>query len=389
MPPMIALIAAYAFAMCSTPLIILVGGLIGQELAPDPRLATLPISIIVVATALSTAPAAMLMQKIGRKKGFLVGFALGGAATLLCLAGLYLQSFILFVTGCFMTGTNMAFVHQFRFAAMELVPMEKKSQAASWVLIGGIFAAVAGPEAGAFGRDLFAIPFTGSFVILMAFLLIAALIIATSYQSEKPVSQEEKQTALVSDIAWLNPTLLLAFATAAISYSVMSLVMTAAPLSMSHHGHDLQTTKWVLQSHILAMFVPSLFTGKLLALFGYVKFIVVGVFIYIAMALLGLAGYHAMHYWGALLLLGVGWNLLFISGTTLLGRISDGPERFRIQAVNEFLVFGTQALASLGAGWLLYQLGWRPLLLATLPLALIPLVFLILHQRAQAQTKAA
>ena len=373
MPPMIALIAAYAFAMCSTPLIILVGGLIGQELAPDPRLATLPISIIVVATALSTAPAAMLMQKIGRKKGFLVGFALGGAATLLCLAGLYLQSFILFVTGCFMTGTNMAFVHQFRFAAMELVPMEKKSQAASWVLIGGIFA----------------IPFTGSFVILMAFLLIAALIIATSYQSEKPVSQEEKQTALVSDIAWLNPTLLLAFATAAISYSVMSLVMTAAPLSMSHHGHDLQTTKWVLQSHILAMFVPSLFTGKLLALFGYVKFIVVGVFIYIAMALLGLAGYHAMHYWGALLLLGVGWNLLFISGTTLLGRISDGPERFRIQAVNEFLVFGTQALASLGAGWLLYQLGWRPLLLATLPLALIPLVFLILHQRAQAQTKAA
>jgi MFS family permease len=386
MPPIFALVAAYAFAMCSTPLIILVGGLIGHDLAPDERLATLPISMIVIATAISTAPAAMFMQRFGRKTGFLVGFALGGTATILCLFGLIYSSFTLFVAGCFLTGSNMAFVHQFRFAAMELVSLEKKSQAASWVLIGGIFAAIAGPEAGAFGRDLLSVPYTGSFVLLMGFLIIAASIIAFSYQGT-PVNHNDKNLdAKIPDIKWQNPTLLLAFATAAISYSVMSLVMTAAPLSMSHHGYDLHTTKWVIQSHILAMFVPSLFTGKLLARMGSTKFIIIGVAIYVAMAIMGLAGFQVVHYWGSLVLLGLGWNLLFISGTTLLGSITDGPERFRIQAVNEFLVFGTQAFASLGAGWLLFQLGWRPLLLATLPLALLPLIFLFLKHRSVASS---
>jgi MFS family permease len=382
MPPIIALVAAYAFAMCSTPLIILVGGLIGHELAPDQRLATLPISMIVIATAISTAPAAMLMQRFGRKKGFLTGFLLGGIATVLCLIGLIRESFILFVMGCFLVGSNMAFVHQFRFAAMELVPLAKKSQAASLILMGGIFAAVAGPEAGAFGRDLLPIPYAGSFVILMGFLIIAAAIILFAYQGTPANGEKNAEHSASHTITWSNPALLLAFATAAISYSVMSLVMTAAPLSMSHHGYDLHTTKWVIQSHILAMFVPSLFTGKLLARVGSTKLIITGVAIYIGMAMIGLAGFEVAHYWGTLVLLGLGWNLLFISGTTLLGQITDGPERFRIQAVNEFLVFGTQALASLGAGWLLFQLGWQPLLLATLPLALIPLVFLFLTKRS-------
>jgi MFS family permease len=386
MPSIFALVAAYAFAMCSTPLIILVGGLIGHELAPDHRLATLPISMIIVATALSTAPAAMLMQRIGRKAGFLVGFSLGALATLMCLVGIYSASFTLFTFGCFLTGANMAFVHQFRFAAMELVPLEKKAQAASWILIGGIFAAVAGPEAGAIGRDLLSVPYAGSFVILLGFLAIAAAIIVFAYQGSPPASISSEQKKVSAPIHWQNPTLMLAFATAAISYSVMSLVMTAAPLSMSQHGYDLQTTKWVIQSHILAMFVPSLFTGKLLARVGSTTFIITGVAIYVAMAIMGLAGFHVVHYWGSLVLLGLGWNLLFICGTTLLGRISDGPERFRMQAVNEFLVFGTQALASLGAGWLLFQLGWRPLLLATLPIALLPLIFLLIKHRSVTST---
>lgn len=380
---LLSLIAAYGFAMSSTPLIILVGGLIGAELAPDARLATLPISIIIVATALSTAPASMLMRALGRKLGFLTGLSIGGVSALVCLYGLAQGSFVIFTLGCALTGVNMAFVHQFRFAAMELVPSEQKAQAASWILIGGIFAAIAGPEAGAFGRDLFAIPYFGSFLLLIVLLLCSTLIIIFGYRPSPQVDAPAANQASAEITHWHNPTLWLAFATAAISYSVMSLVMTAAPLSMTTHGHDLATAKWVIQSHILAMFVPSLFTGWLIRQLGISKLIISGVVIYLSMAVAGLMGFHVAHYWGSLVLLGIGWNFLFVSGTTLLGSITEGPERYKLQATNEFLVFGSQALASLGAGWVLIQLGWQSLLIATLPLAVIPLFMLVWRNRRQ------
>lgn len=367
------LIAMQAFSMTAPPLVILIGGLVGARLAPSPGLATLPLALLVLATALSTIPASMIMRRYGRRLGFLLGNLVAVAGTLIGFLALVRGEFywLLVATACL--GFNMAFVNQYRFAAMESVEESRQGQAVSLLLLGGIFAALAGPEAGARGEHLLAQPYAGSFLLLAALQGVVTLLILFGYRDAKVVQAAVNAGDGRSWSELLGqPLLWLALFAGAVSYSVMSLVMTAAPVSMHEMDHhSLAITKTAIQAHILAMFVPSLATGWLIRRFGPTRLLVAGLAIYAGMIAAGLSGRTVGHYGLTLILLGVGWNFLFVAGTSLLPHCYRGAERFRVQALNDFLVFGTQAIASLGAGWLLFQLGWGPLLWTTVPAVLL------------------
>ncbi len=366
------LIAMQAFSMTAPPLLILIGGLIGARLAPSPGLATLPLATLVLSTALSTIPASLIMRRLGRRLGFLTGnlVAIGGA--LLGMWALLQESFTLLLVASACLGFNMAFVNQYRFAAMESVEEGRQGQAVSFLLLGGIFAALIGPEAGARGEQLLTQPYAGSFLLLALLQAVVTLLLLFGFRNTQvsgSTSMDDKGRAWSALLS--QPLLWLALLAGAVSYSVMSLVMTAAPISMHDMDHhSLAATKTTIQAHILAMFVPSLATGWLIRRFGPVRLLVAGLSIYGFMIVAGLSGRTLGHYGTTLILLGIGWNFLFVAGTSLLPHCYQGNERYRVQALNDFLVFGTQAAASLGAGWLLFQLGWSPLLWATVPAVL-------------------
>ncbi|PTY38891.1 hypothetical protein BGP77_09030 [Saccharospirillum sp. MSK14-1] len=363
------LIATQAFSMTSAPLVILIGGLVGARLAPSPQLATLPVAVLILATALSTLPASLLMQKFGRRLGFLSGNAVSIFGCLLGFLALNQASFglLLLATACL--GFNIAFVNQYRFAAMESVTSERHGQAVSWLLLGGIFAAIVGPEAGARGESLTAAPYAGSFLLLAALQLVSTCLLAFGFRDPVMVAESADADGRPWARLLAQPLLWLALLSGAVAYSVMSLVMTAAPISMHEFDHhSLSMTKGAIQAHILAMFLPSLATATLIRRFGPQVLMVTGLVIYAGMVVVGLSGRSLGHYGGSLILLGIGWNFLFVAGTALLPRTYVGKERFRVQAVNDFLVFGTQAIASLGAGWFLFQFGWNTLIWVTVPL---------------------
>lgn len=380
-PALWTLIAMQALSMCAPPMVILIGGLIGTELAPNPQLATLPLSILVITTAFSTFPTAMIMQHLGRKKGFLIGNLVSLTSCGIAIVAIYTQHFVLLLVATAGLGFNMAFVNQFRFAAMERVAPEHQGQAVSWLLLGGIFAALVGPELGALGEYLLGAPYAGAFLLLAGVLLGVTFLLVFAFQ-DLPYQAPAKQSVGRPWGSLLQqPVLWLALLAGAISYSVMTLVMTAAPLSMHDMDqHSLQATKTAIQAHILAMFLPSLATSWLIRRFGPERLLMLGLLIYALMIIAGLSGHGVSHYTLSLILLGVGWNFLFVSGTTLLPRAYLDSERFRVQAVNEFLVFGAQALATLGAAWLLFRFSWEILLYATVPALAVLSATLLWHK---------
>lgn len=367
------LLGMQAFSMTAMPMMILIGGLLGAQMAPDPQWSTLPVAALVLGTALSTLPASMLMRRFGRKLGFLAGNLVALTGTLIGYTAVASQSFGLLLVAALCFGFNMAFVNQYRFAAMESVSQDRQGQAVSFLLLGGIFSAIIGPEAGALGENLLTQRYQGSFVILAGLLSVATLLILFGFRNQPFVRNSADTSGRSWGELFNQPLVYLALLAGAVSYSVMSLIMTAAPISMHEmNHHSMSLTKTAIQAHILAMFVPSLFTGKLIARFGVYRILGTGLLIYGLMAMAGLLGQSAGHYLANLMLLGLGWNFLFISGTTILGKTYIGSERFRMQGVNDLLVFGSQAVASLSAGWLIYQMGWQTMLWVSL----VPMVLL-------------
>ncbi len=362
------LIGMQAFSMTAMPMMILIGGILGAQMAPNPQLATLPVATLVLGTALSTLPASMLMKRFGRKAGFLSGNLVAISGAFFGFFSVLLGSFMLLLVATLCFGFHMAFVNQYRFAAMESVPQERHGQAVSLLLLGGIAAAVLGPEAGALGENLLGLRYQGSFLLLAALLSVATVLILFGFRNQPHVRETADDTGRSWPELLGQPLLWLALLAGAVSYSVMSLVMTAAPLSMHEMDHhSMGVTKTAIQAHILAMFVPSLATAWLIRRFGPYRLLATGMLIYLLMIVAGLTGRGVGNYVTSLILLGIGWNFLFVSGTTLLGRTYVGSERFRLQGLNDLIVFGTQAVASLSAGWLLFRLGWEPLLWVTLP----------------------
>lgn len=368
-----------AISMSSASLMLLIGGLLATHIAPSERLATLPLALMVVGTALTTIPASLLMQRIGRKAGMYLATIVSILSSLLAMWAAINGHFLALLVASIGIGANIAFVQTGRFAIIESAEnQQQQASGLSLALLAGLISAYIGPQLGVWGKDWLNAPYgyAGSF-LLFALLQCLTLVIL-SFFSNPIVSDNTAETStrpLVEIIK--QPVFIIAAGSAATAFGVMTLVMTATPISMHEfENHSLSSTKWVLQSHMFAMFLPSLVTGMLLNRVNKLFLLLVGLVIYTVMSLFAFSGHEFMHYWWALVLLGIGWNLLFVTATAILPRSYQGTERFKVQACNDFLVFGFQALASFFAGWLLFQFGWEGIIWVSLFMSVPAILFL-------------
>ncbi len=370
-----------AIALSAVPMMMLIGSIVGTELAPRESLATLPIAAMVIGTACGVVPAARGMQALGRPTTFAL-FILNGVIACVVLAqAVAAASFVLFCAGGFQLGLTAAAMQQIRFAAMECVPLERGPTAASIILCAGVIAAFLGPELALAGRGLTDTEYQGSFW-LAGLCLLAAGILLPGYRPGRATASASNQGAAGVRTLLANPTILLAITAGASAYMVMSFVMTATPISMHvHHGHSLEDAKWVIQSHIAAMFLPSLAAPWLFRLLGMRGLMIAGLACYSVTIGIGLVDSSVLGFWGQLVMLGVGWNFLFLSGTALLPTAYAPGEQYRAQALNDSVVFASQAAASLCAGWAISTISWQALLLLCLAPMLL-LVVLLLRERS-------
>ncbi|WP_176737059.1 MFS transporter [Oligoflexus tunisiensis] len=372
------LVVAAPLTMSVTSVMVLAGSFLARNIAPRPELATLPIAFIVIGMAGGVVPSIYLMKKWGRRTGHLVGISAALLGSLLAMTASLLGIFALLLFSSLCFGLSQAFVQQYRFAAIESLDDPRQTpQVLSFLMLSGIVAAFIGPEIAVRGKDWIpsAAGFAGSFLLL-------ALFSATSFiimlNFKNPVFKQEiiaSPSRGLSEIA-RQPLFLLAMLAAVVGNGVMSFLMTATPLSMHDiDGIGLNHTKQVIQSHIIAMFAPSLVSGSLIKKFGIAPILVGGSLIYVATLVMAWSGHQLLHYWWALVLLGLGWNALFLGGTTLLSQCYAPHERFKVQALNDFSVFFLQALASLSAGWILFRYGWSMIVIIAAPCVLFILMF--------------
>ncbi|WP_144821700.1 MFS transporter [Marinobacter piscensis] len=368
------LVAAQSLAMCTAPFIVFIGSIQGRLLAPAPEYATLPVGLVVVGTVLAIKPATWLMERLGRKRVMLLGVCMGMLAGSFGALASWLGLFPLLCLAAIVGGTGLAVVHQYRFAAMESVPDNMAGSAAARVLLGGLVAAWLGPEIAALGSGTAEeYPFLLSWVGLIAVQFLALLVLALGYRA-KAERAREIHTGGGRPLRQIlgNPLVWAAMSAAAIGYAVMSFIMTATPLSMTEMaGHDLNAAKRVIQLHIVAMYLPSLISGWLTRVVGIPLMMAAGLLAYLGCIILAASGVSFQHYLSALLLLGIGWNFLFVGGTTLLPRGYTDAERFRVQGLNDLFVFGSQAIAALSAGVILSWLGWSSLVMVAVPLLVV------------------
>jgi predicted MFS family arabinose efflux permease len=370
-------ILALAQALSGSGMIMLVtfGGIVGARLAPTPAAATLPLSLSIVGAAVCSIPAALLMQRFGRKP-LLVASALATSATGLVMAySIAHADFTLLCIGALLLGANMAFVLQYRFAATEYVTGGLAPRAVATVMLGTLVAAFATPEIGDRARLAGGWPeFTGSFVALAVIALAGAVVLLALGPPATHAVRESGPGRPLGAIA-REPAYVVAVLCGVASYSVMSFIMTATPISMHViDGHAVRDTKNVITAHLLAMYLPSLASGWLTQQFGLIRTMGLGLACMLASVVVAAFTGHAfMHYFWALVLLGVGWNFLFVAGTTLLTTTYAPSERFRAQGFNDLATFGAQAVASLLAGVSIERLGWESLNLASVPVLLATL----------------
>jgi predicted MFS family arabinose efflux permease len=358
------------------------GAILGGNLAPDKGLATLPIAVMVIGTVIASKPAAMLMRRFGRRTGFVTGAVLGLAGSLLCAFALQQRSFTLFVTGHLLLGSYQGFANYYRFAAVEATEASHSSRAISWVVAGGVVAAFLGPQLGQWGRDwIVGSLFVGSYLAQGALSLLALAIL--SQVQLKPVATAHSVAPRPLREIVSQPALQVSILGAAIGYAVMIMVMTATPLAILGCGLPGTSITPVIQWHVVGMFAPSFFTGSLIKRYGAPRIMQVGFALLLGNVVITLLGIEYLNFLSALILLGVGWNFAFIGGTTLLTQTYRPSEQLKVQAINEFSIFGLVAVASLSAGWLYDRFGWVTLNLTVVPLLLIALMLTLTIERRQ------
>ena len=347
--------------------------ILGGNLAPDRGLATLPIAVMVIGTALASLPAALLMRRHGRRAGFVIGAAVGVSGSLLSALALHRSSFTLFVVGHLLLGSFQGFANHYRFAAVEATDAAHSSRAISWVVAGGVVAAFLGPQLGQWGRDWFAGDhFVGSYLAQGALGLVAMALL--SQVRLPPVAAAIEGDARPMREILTQPALRASVLGTAVGYAVMIMVMTATPLAMLGCGLPGTSVTPVIQWHVVGMFAPSFFTGNLVERHGAPLVMQIGFVLLLGHVAIVLLGIEFLHFMSGLILLGIGWNFAFIGGTALLTQSLRPAEQLKVQAINEFAVFGVVALASLSAGWLYDRFGWTALNLAVVPLLIVALL---------------
>jgi MFS family permease len=367
------LAGSQALMLSAIVLSMTLAAILGSLLAPDKSLATLPVAAMVIGTALASLPAAMLMRRLGRRVGFLMGASLGVVGSAVAGYGLWQDSFALFVLGHLLLGSYQGFANYYRFAAAEAVDAAHTTRAISWVVAGGIVAAFLGPQLGEWGRDwIISGPFVGSY-LAQAVLSVMALGLLSQVRL-KPVAAVTAGAARSVRELLSQPLLLTSIFGAAVGYSVMIMVMTATPLAMLGCGLPGASVTPVIQWHVVGMFAPSFFTGHLVKRHGAPRIMQVGFALLLGHVAVALSGLEFLHFASALVLLGVGWNFAFVGGTALLTQTYRPAEQLKVQAINEFLVFGLVAASTLSAGWSYDRYGWATLNLAVVPFLLLALL---------------
>ena len=357
--------------MSGATLIGTTSALVGHALAVDKSLATVPLALQFLATMSATIPASLLMRRVGRRRGFIIGAMFGLVGAVISSGAIFAASFIGFVVGSTVTGVFYGFVIFYRFAAADTADARFQSKAISLVLAGGVIAAVVGPNLARLTKDMFEpVTFAGSFVALSALCVLSIAVL--SLIDIPPLSQEERRKpGRPLHVIMRQPVCAVAMLGGPVPYGVMSLVMTATPLAMLACDHSFDDTAFIIQWHVLGMYAPSFFTGHLISRFGVLNVMTVGAGLLFASLLTNLSGIELVYFWVGLVLLGVGWNFLFIGATSLLTRAYAPAERAKVQGINDFLVYGSVTLGALSSGALHHALGWDAVNYGVIPLILI------------------
>lgn len=351
------LTGAQALGGANPAIVVSLGGIVGMQLAADKTFATVPVSLLQLGIAAGVIPAAMLMRRLGRRGGYLIGALVGACGASIAATGIVMRSFALFCLGTFICGLYGAYVQSYRFAAADTASPAFKARAISWVMLGGLAAGIIGPQSVYWTRDLTpAAPFAASFLAQGTLALLAILIV--SRLKAPPVSVAPMDRGRPLGQIMRQPRFVASVIAALVAYGLMSFVMTAAPIAMVACGHSVGDAALGIQWHVLAMYGPSFFTGRLIERFGKETVTIAGLALTALAAVIGLSGLSVAHFWIALVLLGLGWNLGFIGATSLVTDCYRPEERVKVQAANDFLVFGSVAIASFSSGGLVSHGGW-------------------------------
>ncbi len=384
------LTGAQALGGANPAIVISLGGLVGTSLAPQAALATLPVGLFQLGLALGTLPAAMVMRRWGRRAGYILGALLGALAGLAAAYGVYDGAFALFCAGTMIAGLYASYVQSYRFAAADGAAAELRPRLISWVMMGGLAAAVIGPQTVIWTRDLIpAAPFSASFLAQAGLALLALPVVAMLRAPGPSGDGQDASAGQARPLAQIvrHPRFIAAAAAGMVTYGLMSFVMTAAPVAMVACGHTVGEAALGIQWHVLAMFGPSFYTGRLIQRFGKVRVTVAGLLLTSAAAVVALSGLGLAHFWVALVLLGLGWNFGFIGATALVTDCYAPCERARVQGLNDFLVFGSVATASMSSGQLLHAGGWQMVNLIVHP-AVAAVLLLLAWQHARTSPAA-
>jgi len=382
------LAACQALLMTNNSTLIAINGLAGLALAPRAALATLPVTCWVIGSAIATMPASLHMRRVGRRAGLSAGTLWGVAGALLCAGAVWVQSFWLLCFGALVFGAFNAYGQYYRFAAADVASGEFKSTAISLVLAGGLVGGILGPTTSRFTVDLLSPRFTGAYLALIGFALVTLAVLR--FIEVPPLDAKAKAAGgrPLREIA-AQPKFIVAVMAGAIGYGVMNFLMTSTPIAMGVCGHPYSDAAFVISSHVIAMFAPSFVTGRLIKAFGVLQVMFVGALLNFAAIGVALSGIAVPQFWISLVLLGVGWNFLYIGGTTLLTQTYRPEEMARAQGANEQAIFLMMAISSFTSGLTVTAAGWERVNYFALPMVAVVAIAIVWygmthHKRASA-----
>ncbi|WP_047856038.1 MFS transporter [Archangium gephyra] len=371
-PPLLLLTLCQGLYLTNNVTFVAINGMVGLALAPTPWLATSPVMAYVAGSALSAPLVARHQRRFGRRRTFQLGLAVAMVTAALCALAVLTRQFWLLIASTLAAGYYNANGSLYRFAAVELVPPSAKERAISWVLAGGILGAVTGPQLALLTRDALPQPFAGAYVALIAVALLSLLLISFIRFPALPVSDSGKAEGRPLSVLARQQVFVVAVAVSALGYGVMNLLMAATPIAMAQHAHPFGHAALVLEWHVLGMYVPSFFTGWLIKRFGALRVMSIGLLLNFACTAVALSGVDLMHFLVSLLVLGIGWNFLFIGGTALFTEAYQPEERTRAQAAMDTTIYATMTISSFGSGALVTTGGWTWMNFAMLlPLVLV------------------
>ncbi|WP_227269375.1 MFS transporter [Roseobacter weihaiensis] len=389
----VVLVLAQAILGAQMPMLFIVGGLAGQSLATNICFATLPITLIVLGSMLAANPVSAIMQRYGRRTGFMLGAAAGAIGGAIGAYGLYAASFPIFLVGSLITGIYMSAHGFYRFAAADTASDAYRPKAISYVMAGGLAAAVIGPQLVKLTSDAYVIPFMGTYAVIILLNVVGSLLFFGLDIPKTPAPDADSPAGRTRWELITTPRIAVAVICATVTYALMNLVMTSTPLALVGCGYTTGNAADVVTAHVLAMYVPSFFTGHLIARFGTQRIMAIGLFILAVAGGVALSGIALENFFVALVLLGIGWNFGFIGATTMLSEEHTPAERGRMQGLNDFIIFGGVTLASLSSGGLMNcsggspEEGWMAVNLAMVPfLALAGSALIWLMFRPKTQT---